>query len=107
MEIDLIIPKEGVMPSNGILYEPEDVLVAIEIKNQGSFGEKTQNRIRSNSERITKSNSKIKCYYVTLTENNRYKWAITDANVGFPTYTLFCLKEVRMNQNQLNHGIIR
>ncbi len=89
IEIDLIVHREGVLPQNGILYEPEDVLVTIEVKTSGAYGEKTIQTIRQNCEEIRQANSKIKCCYITLSERKDYKWAATDANTGCETYTLF------------------
>jgi len=89
IEIDLLIPKKGITPEYGILYEPQDVLAVLEVKNYGAFGEATVNRIKSNFHRIHRINKKLYCAYVTLMERKGYKWAITSDNVNFPSYTLF------------------
>jgi len=89
IEIDLLIPREGAVPEYGLVYEAEDVLAVLEIKNHGSFGEGTISRIRQGFQRIHKLNKKIYCAYVTLMERKGYKWAITESNLGFPGYTLF------------------
>ena len=39
VEIDFLVSKPGVLPGHGLLYQPEDVLAAFEIKNVGSFGQ--------------------------------------------------------------------
>lgn len=89
IEVDLLIPKRGVVPEHGILYKPQDVLVVLEIKNYGSFGESTINSIKKNFGLISQLNKEIYCAYVTLTERKEYKWAISRENIGFPSYTLF------------------
>lgn len=53
IEIDLLIPKASTSPENGILYRPEDVLIALEIKNSGAFGEATIRRIKNNFDNTT------------------------------------------------------
>ncbi len=89
IEIDLLIHKRGVVPDNGILYKSQDVISVLEIKNLGSFGETTVNNIKKNFQRIKQLNNKIYCIYVTLTERKGYRWAISEENIGFPSYTLF------------------
>ncbi|MBI4187299.1 MAG: hypothetical protein HY530_07355 [Chloroflexi bacterium] len=89
VEIDLLIPKRGSSPKYGLLYEPEDVLAALEVKELGSWGEQTLNQIRRNFELIHQIKSDIYCTYVTLTERKPFKWAITTENLGLPAYTLF------------------
>jgi len=87
-EIDLLIPKPGAAPSHGILYAPEDVLIALEIKNLGSFGPGTLQAIRDTFSRIQSVDKRIRCFYVSLTERKGYKGAITEENLGHPAYTL-------------------
>lgn len=89
IEIDLLIPKRDVVPEHGILYELQDVLTVLEIKNYGSFGKSTINSIKKNFQRISQFNKEIYCAYVTLAERKGYKWAISRENTGFPSYTLF------------------
>lgn len=89
IEIDLIIHRRGITPENSLLYEPQDVLVTIEVKNSGSFGDKTIQVIRQNCEAIRQANNKIRCCYLTLSERKGYKWAISEANSGCESYTLF------------------
>ncbi|MCJ7457966.1 MAG: hypothetical protein MUP17_03115 [candidate division Zixibacteria bacterium] len=89
IEIDLLIPKRGVLPKHGILYEPQDVLVVLEIKNRGSFGKETINNIKGNYHRIKQINKKITCVYVTLSERKGFPDRVTRKNTGFYSYTLF------------------
>lgn len=89
IEIDLLIPKKDAIPEYGLLYQPEDVLAAIEIKNAGSFGDRTIATIKKNFLTINQHHAKIRCFYVTLTERKGFKWAISEQNIGYPAYTLF------------------
>lgn len=89
IEIDLLISTREAVPEHSILYEPQDVLLVLEIKNYGSFGESTISSIKKNFQRIRQLNKEICCAYITLVERKGYKWAISRENTGFPSYTLF------------------
>jgi hypothetical protein len=91
IEVDLLVVRPGVEPQFGCLYEPSDVLVAIEIKNSGSFTKSCIETTRNNFKKITKANAEIRCCYVTLTERETYKWRVTNDNLGHPyrAFTIF------------------
>jgi hypothetical protein len=89
LEIDLLIPKPGALAEDGILYRPEDVVVAFEIKNSGAFGAATLATTQDAFKRIRDRNPSIHCVYVTLSERRGYRWAITPQNLGWPAFTLF------------------
>ena len=89
VEIDLLIPKAEVEPQDGLLYQPEDVLFALEVKNRGAFGDKALSGIRRNFQEIRRSNQEIRCLYVTLSERTGYKWAATEDKIDGLVYTLF------------------
>ena len=91
IEVDLLVVRPGVEPQFGCLYEPSNVLVAIEIKNSGSFTKSGIETTRANFEKIAKANAEIRCCYVTLTERETYKWRVTNENLGHPyrTFTIF------------------
>ena len=93
VEIDLLVPRAGSRPDNCILYQPQDVLVAFEIKNTGVFGQGAVNAIRKNFQIIRREAPHIQCYYVTLTEKKTYKWAVNSEKLGFPAYTLTLYSE--------------
>jgi len=88
-EIDLVIPKRNISPRNRLVYEPSDILVAIEVKNSGSFGVATIQTVRKNSKLLKKANSGITYCYLTLAERKGFKWAVNDENAGCKTYTMF------------------
>ena len=87
LEIDLIVPHQGEEPTLGLLYEPEQVAVALEIKKMGSFGEQTLETIRRNFNQLR--DLKVACAYVTLEERKSFRHKATEENiVGFPCFTL-------------------
>lgn len=86
VEIDLVIPREGQEPTVGLLYEPEQVAAALEVKNSGSFGESTLKKVRHNFGRFRVAG--IRCAYVTLEERRGYRWAASSDRLGFPCFTL-------------------
>ena len=89
IENDLMIIKPHSKPQNRILYDNKDVLAAIEIKSRGSFSKSTMEVIRKNFDLIKRSNKKIRCLYVALSERKTYKWKVTEENINSPAYTLF------------------
>ena len=91
VELDLIVPKTR-SPKYGLVYEPEDVLAALEVKELGSWGAQTLNQIKRNFELIQLIKGDIYCAYITLSERRGFKQAITTESLGFPAYTLFWWK---------------
>lgn len=91
VEIDMIVPREGAIPENGILYKGEDVLAAIEVKNHGVFGKGSSSceGLRRSFREIQSVCPRIWCAYVTLSERESLKNKITTENLSFPAYTLF------------------
>ena len=87
IEIDLIIPiRHDVQPIHGIIYRPEDVLFALEIKTSGLFNREAAPKLRKVFERIESARPKqIKCLYVTLVETPYFRDLMTLEN----EYTLF------------------
>ena len=91
IEVDLLLVRPGSDLSGRVLYEPTDVLVALEIKNVGSFGQATIDKVRADFSRISAACPAALCAYVTLAERESYKWAVTEGNLGHPAFTLFWL----------------
>lgn len=104
IEIDLLIPQPGIAPYHYLLYEPDNVMVAFEVKNRGSFSEEMINRIRQNFIKINDLNPETNCFYVTLVEREVYKWAISEENLGFPSYTLFRYSGSKKNRKYRSTG---
>jgi len=89
IEIDILIPRRGATPLHSLLYTPADVLAIVEIKNRGSFGSATIQKVRANFAAIREANPQIQCCYLTLAERKTYKWTVTDENCGGDVYTMF------------------
>lgn len=89
VEIDLLMPRPGAVPRSGLVYEPCDVLAALEVKNSGAYGAQTLESIRRAFGLIRAANPRILCVYVTLSERMGYRWAATDKNLGARAFTLF------------------
>lgn len=71
----------------GLLYEPEQVALALEIKKSGSFGVQTLQTIRSNFQQLSKLN--VNCAYVTLEERESFHHKATKENLdGHECFTL-------------------
>ena len=86
LEIDVLVPRGGQTPSLGLLYEPDQVAAALEVKNSGSFGEGTLEKVRRDFGRLREVG--IRGAYVTLEERHGYKWAASNERLGFPCFTL-------------------
>ena len=87
LEIDLIVPYRGEEPTLGLLYEPQQVAAALEVKKMGVFGMKSLQTIRENFNRLRDID--IPCAYVTLEERKTFLHKATVENIGgFPCFTL-------------------
>jgi len=86
LEIDLVIPTRNAKPYLGLLYEPDEVIVALEIKKLGAFGESGRNKIRNDFRQLKKKG--VNCVYVSIEERKDYKWRPTKKTLGFPCFTL-------------------
>ncbi len=86
VEIDLVVPRQGAKPALGLLYEPGQVAAALEIKNSGSFGESTLEKIRKDFAICQEAG--IRYAYVTLEERRSYRWAASTELLGCHCFTL-------------------
>ncbi len=89
VEIDLLIPRAQAIEVDKLVYDADDALVALEVKNSGSFGEHTLESVRRCFRLIRVASSNIECLYVTVAELQNYRWAATPANLEAGVYTLF------------------
>ena len=85
-EIDLIVPNKNTAPWLELLYEPRDVIVALEVKKTGSYGEKGRDKIKDDFARLNKL--EVKCAYVTFEDRENYKYRPTNEFLGFPCFAL-------------------
>lgn len=86
LEVDLIVPTKNAIPWFELLYEPQDVVVAIEVKKLGAFGEQGRDKIRDDFARLRKSG--VNCAYVTFEDRENYQWRPTEETLGFPCFAL-------------------
>lgn len=86
VEVDLIVPYKGEKPFLGLLYEPKQVAVALEVKKSGVFGEHALNKIRFDFVQLHEAG--IRCAYVAFEERQSYRWKATVENLDFPCFTL-------------------
>jgi hypothetical protein len=86
-EIDLIVPYPGEKPTLGLLYEPRQVALALEIKKTGSFGGQGLQTIRELFGQLRRL--KVACTYVSLEDRKNYRHRPTYKNLGrYKCYTL-------------------
>jgi hypothetical protein len=86
VELDLIVPRKDAKPWLELLFEPQQVAIALEVKKSGSFGEGTIDKIRADFAQLREVG--VRSAYVTLEERGSYKWKATYENLGFPCFTL-------------------
>lgn len=86
LEIDLIIPTKNATPWLELLYEPQDVVVAIEVKKLGAYGEQGRDKIRGDFVRLRKAG--INCAYVTFEDRENYRWRPTKETLDAPCFAL-------------------
>jgi hypothetical protein len=80
-EIDLIIPRpNSTPPLYGILYEPEQVAVALEIRSHGSFGKDMLKGLRDCFTGLTELG--VACAYITIKERTNYIYRATEESIG-------------------------
>ena len=86
VEWDLLVPRIGASPSfNGLLYEPAQAKIAIEVKLSGVCGgAKTVDGVRKNFE-LAKA-AGMRCAYVALCD--RQHQAATTEKLGWPAFNL-------------------
>ena|ERR1700692_2722174 len=87
VEWDLLVPRVGALPLfNGLLYEPTDAKVAIEVKLSGLCGTKAiaLSTIRGKFELAQAAG--VRCVYVAFCD--RQSGCATDENLGFPCFNL-------------------
>ena len=87
VEWDLVVPLSSAVPSlNGLMYQPEHVACALEIKLSGLHSQEDAPRIANNFERAKALG--VPCAYVTLGERESYRHKATKDNLNFPVFTI-------------------
>ena len=88
-EIDLLVIRKDAIPQYDLIYNPNDVIAAFEVKRSGSYGEQEVYKIKNTFDRIREKNSNIFCCYITFKERKNYKYKITSEKLRYEAYTLF------------------
>lgn len=93
-ELDLLIPKRDKNPEENLIYNSNDVLAVLEIKFRGSYGKDRKGRTPTEKlkmvfDSIREKNNGTKCFYVTISENERHKYRITEGDLGHACFELF------------------
>lgn len=88
LEIDLIIPRKTAKPWLKLLYEPNEVAFALEVKKTGSFAEVGRNKIKDDFTCLKRAG--IRCIYISFEERENYKWRPkkTARKFNYPCFNL-------------------
>lgn len=89
IENDLIIPRLSSQPEYGVIYKPEDVAAVLEIKYSGAYSRDVAPDLHKQFGRIVSTCPNARCAYVTVCENERFKWKVTTEKLGFKAFTLY------------------
>jgi hypothetical protein len=84
MEIDLMLLRKGVDPED-CPYDPKDVRVVFEIKNNAVTDQAT--KTRANFDRI-KKRANVGFAFVCLSERTSYAYRVTQEALGYPVFEL-------------------
>lgn len=68
IEIDLLIVKHGSKPLYGLLWNPEDVIAAFEVKKSGLISEYGKTKTNSDFSRIKTYHPHIHLFFITISE---------------------------------------
>jgi hypothetical protein len=101
IEVDLVIPRRGAKPELGLVYKPEEVAMALEVKRSGCFGQASLKKVKNDFRQLRKAG--IQCAYVTFEERRNYKWKATRGRLGgFHCFTLAWHKKTDGPLDQCN-----
>lgn len=82
-EFDLLILKEKERSKENLLYDPDQVVAAFEIKFSGTYSIGDINNIKETFNLLKRINPKIKCVYLTVSElGSRYKYYHEERSLG-------------------------
>ena len=87
-ELDLLIVKADKNPKENLLYSLDDILVVFEIKFRGTYRENQKNSIKRIFDNGKRKNENIECFYITISENIKYRHRVTSENLGYDCFEL-------------------
>ncbi len=96
-EIDILVPRPGVRPYLGVIYNPEDVIAVLEIKYSGVYSQDSSRNIADTFRALKALNQHMKCVYLTVCENKDLSYRVTSKKLGFQAFTLCWVNSTRTN----------
>ncbi len=87
-EFDLLIPVAKAQAKYDLVYEPCDVVAALEVKFSGVYDRQVVPKLKTQFDAVTGKHPHIKCHMVIVFENEHYKHKATTADLGYPVHTL-------------------
>lgn len=85
LEVDLLVLRPGATGHLNLIFQPEDILCALEVKNSGAYGERTCEIVRENFNLISEACQGATCAYIAISEQANYKHAVTPQKPGVPS----------------------
>ena len=64
LEVDLVITRRMIKPEMGLIYEPQDVAIALEVKKSGSYGKGGLEKLRMILRGSRESVSNVRIYHL-------------------------------------------
>jgi len=83
VEVDLLIIRPGTKPLHGLLWNPDDVIAAFEVKKSGTISEKGTVKTNSDFGRIRTYHPHIKLFFITFSEIRSKVAAIKRSDESF------------------------
>jgi hypothetical protein len=87
IEFDLLVTRPHPDPTWELLYAPDEVRVALEVKQVGAFPG-TIERVCRDFRRLSAQYPHIDCAYVAIEERKGYKLAVSQENINHRVFTL-------------------
>ncbi len=90
IQVDLFITKPDAQPIWNLLYAPDDVLVALEVKQVGAFPG-TATKVKSDFDSLLEACPRLTCAYVAIEEREGFSQAVTTENIGPLRHLVFTI----------------
>ena len=90
IQVDLFITTPDAQPIWNLLYAPDDVLVALEVKQVGAFPG-TFTKVKSDFDSLLEACPHLTCAYVAIEERKDYSQAVTTENIGPRGHSVFTI----------------
>ncbi len=88
-ELDLLVLKNRERAKENLLYNSKQVIIVFEIKFRGIFSEEDIKNINKVFNSVKKIDKKIKCVYLTISENVRHRFYSEEKKLGDSPCFLF------------------